>query len=275
MPVQVAFPDDFAVGTPMENKKTPYKTCSDFNFIKTEADFATLKSGSAFYGFNCAVGTSLGQHERTLIQSVINLSTFKEGDADFVPDLDLNNTKELQKFTYMLNKAMYVLPGLRISDLSPELVASVPFQQACQPGACKVWEDCPRKDTFRLTKTIIRAIYKVTIQFRCSWVPEEYLEGLSLLSQGLPVHKAIVLERTKRDTTVTDSTYKVRSVLLYHELKSGGVIVTNFTCIANTSVPSVVARVVDSLGWAGASEVAETAVKTRAYLVALKKKGGK
>ena len=273
MAAPLVIPEDFKPEA--ADKKTKCKTCTDFRFFKTAADLEVLRKGASFYGFLCSPGTSLGGVEKGMIESVINLSSFKAGDADFVPDINFSDPKDMGKYTYILNKAVYTLLDVTLDDISPELVASVPFQKACQPGACKVWTDCERSDTFRLTKTIIRAIYKVTIQFRVSWVPEEILESLAPLCDGLKVHKAIILERTKRDTTYVDSTYKVRSVLMYHSLKNGGLVVSNITCVANTSIPSVVARLVDNLGWAGAAEVHETAQKTRAHLELLKKKAKK
>ena len=259
-------PDEFGKSTPMANEKAPYKTFKTMDFLKDKAELKALEAGTAFYGFNCSSGAGLGAREKELIQRTVNLTTFTNGDPHYVREIDMAKKSDLESFTFMCNKAMYVLPAVGLDSISPEILATVASQKACQPGACKVWEDCTRPDTFRLTKTIIRAVYKVTIQFKCSWVPKEHLAALATLSDGLEVHQAILLERTKRDVSHQDSTFKVRSVLLYHKLNGGGMIVTNFTCVANTSVPSVVASIVDKLGWAGASEVAETAVKTREYL---------
>eukprot|EP01059_Diplonema_ambulator_P000649 TRINITY_DN10535_c0_g1_i1.p1 TRINITY_DN10535_c0_g1~~TRINITY_DN10535_c0_g1_i1.p1 ORF type:complete len:276 (+),score=43.87 TRINITY_DN10535_c0_g1_i1:187-1014(+) len=261
-----SLPADFARNTPRKGK-VAHKAMKDFNFLTKEENFKDLQSGVAFYGFNCAAGGLLGEKEKDMIQRAINLTSFPPDAEDQLPILDMKDPKDLNNHVFMLNKAMYVLPGVDKTAISPEILASVRFQKACQPGTCKVWEDCDRPDTFRLTKTIIRAVYKMTIQFRCSWVPAEFLPSLAPLCDNLRIDQAILMERTKRDITVKDSTAKVRSLLLYHVLAGGGMVVTNFTCVANTSVPSVIARLVDKLGWAGAGEVAETASKTRAYLL--------
>lgn len=69
-----------------------------------------------------------------------------------------------------------------------------------------------------------------------------------------------------------DSTRKVKSVLLFHGAP-GGVIVTSATLIANTSVPGVLARIVNSLPQKGARDVAETATRTRGYFSELLGRG--
>eukprot|EP01060_Flectonema_neradi_P012498 TRINITY_DN192_c7_g1_i1.p1 TRINITY_DN192_c7_g1~~TRINITY_DN192_c7_g1_i1.p1 ORF type:complete len:275 (+),score=50.30 TRINITY_DN192_c7_g1_i1:41-865(+) len=259
-------PSDFAKNTPTSGK-VAHKTSKAWDFLKVKSNVEELQKGSAFYGFNMAVGTNLGKCELDMIDKAINLTSLSPDseEAKMQPHIDVKSPEDLTKYVFLLNKAMYVLPKVQASDVTPEKLASVDWQKACQPGTCKVWNDCDRKDTFRLTKTIIRAVYKVTIQFRCTWVPKEHLPMLASLSDNLQVDQAILLERTKRDFTVQDSTVKVRSLLLCHILPEGGMVVTNVTAVANTSIPSFLARLVDSLGWAGASEVAETAEKTRKF----------
>eukprot|EP01064_Diplonema_japonicum_P000971 TRINITY_DN10636_c2_g1_i1.p1 TRINITY_DN10636_c2_g1~~TRINITY_DN10636_c2_g1_i1.p1 ORF type:complete len:298 (+),score=46.69 TRINITY_DN10636_c2_g1_i1:68-895(+) len=266
-----SLPGNFAERTPLSGK-VQHKAVKDFNFLAKPEHTEDLQKGTAFYGFNCAAGGVLGSKEKDLIQRAINLTSFSPDSDDQRPHIDMADPKDLNKYVFMLNKAMYVLPKVGKDDISPEILASSKFQKACQPGACKVWDDCDRADTFRLTKTIIRAVYKMTIQFKCTWVPREDLPDLMPLCDGLRIDQAILMERTKRDKTHQDSTVKVRSILLYHVLEDGGMVVTNFTCVANTSIPSVVARLVDKLGWAGASEVAETAERTRSYLLGNGKK---
>eukprot|EP01063_Lacrimia_lanifica_P031248 TRINITY_DN5109_c0_g1_i1.p1 TRINITY_DN5109_c0_g1~~TRINITY_DN5109_c0_g1_i1.p1 ORF type:complete len:298 (+),score=126.87 TRINITY_DN5109_c0_g1_i1:56-895(+) len=248
--------------------KPSHKALKSFDFLSDAAHHQELMKGGTLYGFNCTAGTGLGDAEKSLIQLAINQSSFPMDAMESQPVLDMGQDADLKAYTYLLNKAMYILPGVGKKDMTPKRLASQEFQKSCQPGTCKVWTDCVSADTFRLTKTLIRAVYKVTIQFKCTWVADNVLPQLAPLSDGLPVHHAILMERTKRDPTVKDSTVKVRSLLLYHNL-AHGMLVTNFTVVANSSIPSVVARMVDKLGWAGAAEVAETAKKTRAYLLGM------
>ena len=259
-------PADFAKDTPITGK-VAHKTSKEWDFLKVKGNLDVLKKGTAFYGFNMALGTTLGKKELHMIEKTINLSSLSPDseEAKMQPHIDVTSPEDLTKYVFLLNKAMYILPKLTAADVTPERLASVEWQKACQPGTCKVWKDCDRADTFRLTKTIIRAVYKVTIQFRCTLVPKEQLAELASLSDNLVVDQAILMERTKRDFTVKDSTVKVRSLLLCHILPGGGIVVTNVTAVANTSIPSFLARLVDSLGWAGAGEVAETAEKTRKF----------
>ncbi|KAJ9463301.1 aspartate aminotransferase [Diplonema papillatum] len=261
---------DFSARIPLSGKVAT-KSVKTFRFFDDPSNLVQLENGTAFYTFACMPGTALSKQDKDLISRTINLTAFPADHEDFVANIDMEDPVELRNI-FMLTKAMYVLPQVSIDLLNPALLANIQYQNACEPGTCKVWEDCTEPDTFRITKTIVRGIYKMTVQFKCTLLPPEVFPSLEVVCDGLAIDKAILLERTKRDRTrADDSTKKVRSLLLYHSLGSGGVVVTNFTCVANTSIPSLVARLADKLGWAGASEVGETAQKTRDYLLKPKK----
>jgi len=89
-----------------------------------------------------------------------------------------------------------------------------------------------------------------------------------------PVHKAVILERTKRDKTVQDATKKAKSVLLYTEVE-GGVLCRNITICLNSFIPNFVVPFIDTLGSLGSKETKDTAVMTRAFFKKLAKKKGR
>jgi hypothetical protein len=169
------------------------------------------------------------------------------------------------------------------------LVSSIRYQKSCQPGGPSFAES-PEKDTIRFTKTIISFVFKMTLQFRLSEITDkkviaslEELVGFRVdkvvpiitllyfircdkrssssqwrLSPPSPTQpaQAILLERTKRNIQIVDSTLKCKSILLYHDLADGsGVLHTHITTVLNTSMPGFVGSLLTGGSSFAASEV--------------------
>merc|ERR550534_2279875 len=122
-------------------------------------------------------------------------------------------------------------------------MAKYDYMNQCQPKSCNVWQ--PRKDyeqeddqTFRFTKNVIPYVYDLTIQFRIHELPKEILPSLSEID-NLQIHKALLMERTKRDRTRLDSTRKVKSIFMMHKLDNG-LLISHITGVANTSIPTII-----------------------------------
>eukprot|EP01062_Namystynia_karyoxenos_P069896 TRINITY_DN65316_c0_g1_i1.p1 TRINITY_DN65316_c0_g1~~TRINITY_DN65316_c0_g1_i1.p1 ORF type:complete len:425 (+),score=103.89 TRINITY_DN65316_c0_g1_i1:74-1276(+) len=269
-----SLPPGTGTGVPRDKRSKP-KVMGKWDFTTDPKVVEFLRDGGSCYAFHCSPGTSVGAPEKRMIGAIINLSGFAdETRENHVPCIDLCNTRDLADHIFMLNKACYVLPKpITTADLTAGILASTTYQKACQGDGTTVWADGDKgweraANTFRITKTIIRFILSITVQFRCSDLPPAALPELSALIDGLQVHSAILLERTKRDPRQQDATKKVKSVLLMHQLDGGGVLVANVTCAAQASLPGVVARMVDKLGSLGAAEVADTCDRTRKYLLA-------
>jgi len=175
------------------------------------------------------------------------------------------------QFTVTIVKNSYILPDLKLEDFTPELLCSSEYLHGCMPGPPKIWKEVPDNTTFRITKTIIPWVYYMTFQFKCTVLAEHKLPGLTRID-NCPVHKAILLERTKRDKSVQDATRKAKSILLYTEIE-GGVLFRNVTVALNTWIPNFAVPFIDNLGSLGAKETKDTAVMTRKfYKKYLKKK---
>eukprot|EP01059_Diplonema_ambulator_P011780 TRINITY_DN2181_c0_g2_i1.p1 TRINITY_DN2181_c0_g2~~TRINITY_DN2181_c0_g2_i1.p1 ORF type:complete len:606 (+),score=173.33 TRINITY_DN2181_c0_g2_i1:50-1867(+) len=273
-------PPDMAVHCPLKaTRKVAYKVVETVNFFEDATHIPLLSEGGALYHCTCKEGFKLSQEQLKMIASFVNISGFKDELAEnSVSYLD-PFTEEAQLHIYLLNKGMYVFPpSVRVADLNSKVLSSVAFHRACQPGSGmkkpKVWTDVAEPNTFRLTKPIIPLVWGVTFQLKTSVVPPHLYPGLSVLCDGLTVHHAVLMERTKRVKSGTDSTLKLKSILVYHFLPKGGMIVTNVTAAANSSVPKVAAAIVDKLGSLGAAEVYETAERTRTYLAQLATQSG-
>eukprot|EP01065_Artemidia_motanka_P012832 TRINITY_DN17085_c0_g2_i1.p1 TRINITY_DN17085_c0_g2~~TRINITY_DN17085_c0_g2_i1.p1 ORF type:complete len:412 (+),score=142.65 TRINITY_DN17085_c0_g2_i1:55-1236(+) len=232
-----------------------------WNFLTDPSDVDVLRRGSSLYNFVCSPGTRLSAVERCMVASFIGLSAV--GGAT----VNIHSEAEAAAHIFILNKAMYVLPPpARRQLLTTQLLSSVEYQKSCQPGNPKIWTDVTDLDTFRFTKPIIPWVYSLTIQMRVSVLSDAQCRELSaVLCGGLPLCHGLLLERTKRNESYIDSTRCVKSLLLYHALAGGGLLVISCTAIANTTIPSIVARIVDSQRTQGALEVQETAERTRDY----------
>ena len=273
---KVRFPPNFAKSCPVAApKKEQSKVVSGFDFISPE-NLKFLMHGGALYCCLCRSGSILTQAQLSMAAAFVNVSSFKdELKENSVPYVDPHSDASL-KYIFLLNKGMYCM-GSNVNPelLNPKIFSSVQFHNECQPGSgmkkTTVWSNVEEPNTFRLTKPVIPIFFQVTFQLRCSVIPEHLLEQLSILSDGIPVHHAILMERTKRIKSGSDSTLKLKSILLYHFLSDGGALVTNVTCAINKSVPLVAAKIVDNLSSMGCHEVYETAEKTRRYLVKISK----
>eukprot|EP01060_Flectonema_neradi_P034680 TRINITY_DN6163_c0_g1_i2.p1 TRINITY_DN6163_c0_g1~~TRINITY_DN6163_c0_g1_i2.p1 ORF type:complete len:550 (+),score=72.55 TRINITY_DN6163_c0_g1_i2:85-1650(+) len=263
------FPADF--GLRSQEESTPH-VVEDWSLGHSEVE--KLSQGDTLFLFTCKVGSRLSKFEKSALAKFINMS----GHGDHVPcdRINMNVEAEVNSFTFFITRAIYTLPNVMLRDLTIKLLSSVAYHTGCQPGHPKIWTDCLSNgdyDTFRITKSIVPMLFSMTIQFKCSLVPESELPNLSSLTDGIPVHKAVLMERTKRNNK-PDMTKSCKSLLLYHQLPDDrGVLVFNVTGIANSTVPGIVASIIDRLGSVGSREAAETAVNTRHYLNGLRKGG--
>ena len=172
----------------------------------------------------------------------------------------------MKKYILICVKTMYILPGINVDDITPELVSSVEYQRACQPGNPKIWDDVSEPYTFRCTKPLVRFIFSLTFQMKVSMVTDPETLRFFQSFDGLVPSKIILIERTKRNKEAKDTTHKVKSVLMYHPV-TDGILVSHITLVLNTSIPRVVATIVNNFSGRGAAEGALTVDLTRAYLL--------
>lgn len=242
----------------------------DADFEDPEAVVAkskeVLERGGGLFSFSCRPAKELNDEEKRLVDSIANMSSFEDEVADnCVPHFDVYDPALSGKFIIMVNQCAYLLPGMKLSQMTPQLLASYDFQKHAQTASVHVWDDVSEENTFRITKTIIRFVFSITIQFKCSRINERDLALFSRLV-GVRVDAGLLMERTKRtDKTKQDATAKAKSVLLYTEV-DGGLLVHNLTIVLNSALPTIIARLVNNLGSAGIDEVDETAMMTRNHL---------
>jgi hypothetical protein len=174
-------------------------------------------------------------------------------------------SEQTAKYTTVMTKVTYLLPRVKKELFTPELVSSDAFLQECVPGNPKFWPDSP-PNTFRMTKSVIPFIFSMTIQFTVSVIPQELLPSLFVLNK-VPVHRALLLERTKRNPQLQDATAKVKTILAISEVP-GGLLVSNVTAVLNSSLPYFAALVLDALGSFASGEGGSTACFTKKFMMA-------
>mmetsp|Transcript_21386 Transcript_21386/g.33236 ORF Transcript_21386/g.33236 Transcript_21386/m.33236 type:complete len:271 (-) Transcript_21386:20-832(-) len=225
----------------------------------------SLEDGDAFFYFSCKPGQSHTDTQKRFIDSIINLSSFSsEVDENNVPHVNIYDAHDAEKYTIIVTQAIYLLPQLSESMIRPEFLASPEYHRNCQIKGTVIHDAESSGTTIRFTKTIIKYIYKLTVQFKISRISGSTVDSLSKLL-GCEFSHGILLERTKKDTSKVDSTAKVKSVILYRPAR-GGYLMHNLTIVLNTFIPSIVAPIIHTFSSGGALEVKETAENTRKYI---------
>jgi hypothetical protein len=202
-----------------------------------------------------------------MLDMFVNVTGFEDELRDNnCPFVDCHNPAHLSKYVVILAKSMYVLPGVRLGAINRELLASLDYQRNCQAGECKFHEDVLEPFTFRQTKVIIKFLFSLVIQMKVSEISDPEMLHRFKDFDGIVPAKALLLERTKRNIAKVDSTAKCKSLLLYYPINDG-VLVSHATVVLNTSMPTVVSKILDTFGGQGAKENADTICKTRRYLI--------
>ncbi|KAG8343095.1 hypothetical protein TRVL_06069 [Trypanosoma vivax] len=237
-----------------------------WDFLSLPTASEVLNGGGVFFKFVSCPATKLDDDTLKLIDSLINLSSFKnEVVENNVPWINIFSAEEQRGLIVIAVKTMHIIPGIRLSDITPELICSLDYQQNCQPGQNK-FEKIDVPYTFRQVKTVIKYVYNVTIQLKVSEITDlSVLQGLKDVDGMVPA-KTFMLERTKRNIENTDSTVKVRSFLFYYPVNEG-VLVSNQTIVLNNSLPRLLTSILQSFSSQGASEAGQMAKQTRQYLI--------
>jgi hypothetical protein len=248
-------------------------TSNNWDILTIPGCTEALSRGEAFMNFSCKPAGSLTDREREMANMVIRINTAESLEKDGCPDIDLYNPADCSKYTLILTRGTYVLPNVDVTKMTPAFIASMDYQKGCLPGSPYLWPKTGTSDeeirTFRMTKPLIPFVFSIVIQMRTTHITDpDVVRRLEDIDK-LKIAHCIIFERTKRSASAKDdSTAKVRSVLMYYPLPdNSGVLVTNYTVVCNTTIPKIVASVVQSFGSRGAAEVAETAHRTRKFLL--------
>ncbi|KAL7700679.1 hypothetical protein NQL31_001880 [Lotmaria passim] len=255
-------------GRDVDAHKCPgaYVESNTWDFLSTEKGAPTLNEGKCIFRFMCSSLAEVDQETKAIAEAIVNLSSFKDEVAENnTPKVDMNDPSDTSKYIAICVKTMYILPGVTVDNISKDLLVSTEYQKACQPSESKV-QDCEIADTFRLSMTIVRFIFSLTIQFKVSEISDPAVLQSLAVCDGMVPAKVLMLERTKRHVAKTDATAKVRSMLLYYPTNDG-VLVDNFTLVLNTSLPKVVSKIMNTFGSQGASQSVSTTKLTRDYMV--------
>ncbi|KAI5691896.1 hypothetical protein MNV84_02291 [Leishmania braziliensis] len=237
-----------------------------WDFLSVKSATAALNEGRCIFRFMCGSLAEADSETMGIVDAIINLSSFAdEVTENNTPKVDVHDSKDMTKYIGIHVKAMYMLPGIMLKDITKNLVVSTEYQKACQPSENKV-QDCDIEDTFRLTLTVIRFVFSLTIQFKVSEITDPAVLLSLSVCDGIVPGKVIMLERTKRNIEKVDATAKVRSLLLYYPVNDG-VLVNNHTVVLNTSLPKVVSKIMNTFGSHGAAQSVQTAKLTREYLL--------
>lgn len=237
-----------------------------------------LAKGNACAYLCARVTSTLTPEEREHAEVLLSLSHFDdELGTNGVATPDLRDPENVG-LTVILTKSKYHVADLQPEAAVPATVATLEYQRACQPGQVKIWDDertvreavhGDGSRSFRMTKTIIPFIISFTVQFRASQIPAHRLQDLAPLCDGCAPHKALLLERTKRDISKQDAIGVCKSILLYYWPIPGGACEIHHVVICATrKLPGPIARIIHSLGGLAAREVGETALRTRQWFAA-------
>jgi hypothetical protein len=242
-----------------------------WDFLSMPMASQILARGDIMYAMKSRSYARLMEDERDVVQleRFVNLTGFAdemlENDA---PTMNVREQDQMKSFTTVLVKNMYVMPGVNCDDITKELTATYEFQKACNPknGTVHVWDDVEEPLTFRLTKTLIRFVFSVVVQF----VTREITDRAELLKfrsvEGLVPNKVIFMERTRRKRTAKkEALVKVKSVIMYFKV-TGGTLVSHSTNVVMRSVPRIVARFINNFTSGGAREAADVGQFTTAYV---------
>jgi hypothetical protein len=250
-----------------DSKVTGKVVTSTWDFLSLPEAQSHLNAGNTFFRFVSGGLAKVSPQDREFVRLYANITGFAdEAKENFCPVVDPFDPVQQSKYIVILVKAMYILPGVLLSNITQDLLASLDYNRNCQPGDVRFEEkDIPPR-TFREVKTIVKFVYSLTIQMYVTEITDPEILFSLKESDGMVPTKVIVLERTKRTPSKIDSTAKCKSVLMYYAV-NGGVLVSHATIVMNTSVPTVVARILNTFGGQGCGECAETAKLTRAYLL--------
>lgn len=238
-----------------------------WDFLSLPHTTNLLNSGAAFYRFVSKPCDQLDASSLEILDMFANVSSFaNETVENNVPYLNCRDRADLSKYVVILAKAMYVLPGVRLATINKELLASLDYQRNCQAGETRFHDDVTTPFTFRQTKTIVKFLFSLVIQMKVSEITDP--EALNRFKQfdGLIPAKVILLERTKKNSAKVDSTAKCKSLLLYYPINDG-VLVSHATIVLNTSLPTMVSKILHTFGGQGAKENADAVRNTRRYLI--------
>ena len=238
-----------------------------WDFLSLAEAQSHLNAGNTFFRFVSGGLAKLKRQDHEFVRLFVNISGFADEEKEnYCPRVDPLDPAQQSKYSVILVKAMYILPGVLMSNITQELLASLDYNRNCQPGDVRFEEkDIPPR-TFREVKTVVKFVYSLTIQMFVTEITDPEVLFSLKESDGMVPTKVLVLERTKRNPAKGDSTTKCKSVLMYYAV-NGGVLVSHATIVLNTSVPTVVARILNTFGGQGCGECAQTAQLTRSYLI--------
>lgn len=246
--------------------KSKVNVAQSWDLLSTPGAAENLSRGETYFRFKCKSCGEFTPDDVAVLKMFVNRTGFEDElrDNNSAP-IDIDSSPELKKFVGVLVKSMYILPGIRLADVTRALLVEPEYHRQCQPGSPKVFDDVEEPHTFRSCKVVLKFVLSVVIQMRVTEITDPAVLATFAASDGIVPAKVMLMERTKRDKTKTDSTTKCKTTILYFPI-TGGLLVSMTTVILNTSVPSIVASVVNNFGGRGAVEAGETADNTRRFM---------
>lgn len=238
-----------------------------WNFLSSPLRIQQLNEGLTLFNLVCKVGSELAEDHQAFINTFANISGFEDEIVENnVPHVDACDKAAMSPYTVVLTKSMYMLPNLSINDITAKLLTSQAYHLACQPGKPFIHPPVT-PGTFRMTKTLVPIVWKMTIQFKVSEICVDKAAAIGAVDD-VPPDKVMLLERTKRNIHKTDGTRKVKSLIMYNSVP-GGLLVRHSTVALNSMIPSYAASLVNNLASFGAREAYQTVNLTRTKLPVL------
>lgn len=256
-----------AMSIPQGHKTKCTYVDKSWDFLSHPGAQKILNGGDGFFRFKCAPLTKADADDIHIMKLFANVTSFQDEERENnVPVVDFDNSEHLAKYTAVWVKAMYLFPGVKVSNLTAQLLSTVDYQSHCQPGNPKIFDDVTEPLTFRSQKVAVKFVYSIVVQMKCSEITDPAVLQTFRSFDGLVPAKVLVMERTKRDIKKTDSTAKCKSFLIFYCI-TGGLLVSHMTVILNTMIPKIVSPVISTFAKSGTVEAADTATLTRKYLI--------
>eukprot|EP00756_Hemistasia_phaeocysticola_P000112 Hpha_TRINITY_DN10084_c0_g1::TRINITY_DN10084_c0_g1_i1::g.84070::m.84070 len=223
--------------------------------VLDESGLEALRKGNSICTFACTGGSALSEAERGMVGLVL-------GCVPSAPSpVNASCATELAMNMFIMTKACFAVPRIDFDMLSPSLVASMKYQNKVCGKAMSASTVAGQPDSIVLTRVVVPYVYSDITRYGIREVPKDLLPSLAPLADGARVDRAIVLV----DEMDRVGNY-ARSLQLYHSLGQGrGCVFWSFTVVVRSSLPTVVAKMVDHFGAKIATEVADTAQLFREY----------
>ena len=237
-----------------------------------------LNAGDILFKFRASPSADLSDDDRRELATFVNLSQFHdEAKENCSAPLDPMDAKAMEGLTLIMVRMMSIYPNVTSRECNVDVITSVDYQKSLVVGK-ETFETVNRPRTFRKNKTVIPFVYSFIMQMTGSERADAtYNRRFADVHCGMVPDRAVILERTKRNMAVVDSTVKSKSVNLYYDIPMPDgrkcTLMSHTSVILKSSMPSVLMKMLKSIGKTTAEEGRKQLLQSRKFLRDRQKSG--